>query len=420
MNIDSHAHAHGSPRDRGYTLSSANPVLNNRLPASGGADSDAAPASNSVLISETGQRRFQSYQSHSQSQLQLNLSSAIEAVDINPAAQRSADTILSFINTHLQNLQQSGATSEELEQALKEGLQGFQQGFDEGRQIVRDMGLMSDELQVQLDQTEQLVLAGIESYRQQYLGTEPSSSTAVDSATVVTRSVSAYQQQSYSLASPAGSPGRDSVSALHDSAAVFAASYRREESVDLQLRTQDGDIIRLQFNSRSAGESRGGYNATSQSANFSLTVRGDLDEGELAALTDLLQQVSELSDEFFNGDFDRAFAMALEFEFDSSEFSSLSLDLAKRSRNHVVTNAAGNNGRALGQLAQAGGDAGFNKLLGQLQLLRTLVETFAEPRELFVDLVANQLAQLIAGSTERDGLYGQNDGERTHAINTLS
>lgn len=93
-----------------------------------------------------------------------------------------------------------------------------------------------------------------------------------------------------------------------------ALSAEVKQSSGLVLRTQEGDVVNLSFNSREAysesaqktGYSDGttvqAFSATALAASkYSMTVQGDLNEEELAAIDKLAQAVAPIAQSFFSG-----------------------------------------------------------------------------------------------------------------------
>jgi len=66
-----------------------------------------------------------------------------------------------------------------------------------------------------------------------------------------------------------------------------------------------------------------------QANTFSFSVNGELDKDELKAIGQLIADTNELAEEFFNGDIETAFNQALELGFDEQELSSFALQLTK-------------------------------------------------------------------------------------------
>jgi hypothetical protein len=66
-----------------------------------------------------------------------------------------------------------------------------------------------------------------------------------------------------------------------------------------------------------------------ESSAFSFSVKGDLNQTEVAAIGKLVSDANSLADEFFNGDVESAFNQALEFGFDEQELTGFALHLTR-------------------------------------------------------------------------------------------
>jgi hypothetical protein len=113
--------------------------------------------------------------------------------------------------------------------------------------------------------------------------------------------------------------------------------------MSLELMTKDGDRISLSFKqsaqSSSFSEQQGSSFMTAagfeQGTEWQMDVIGDLDEGEQAALSSLLQGVEKLSHTFFSGDLGGALEQAMQLGFDGNELASMSLNLRQESFSSV-------------------------------------------------------------------------------------
>jgi hypothetical protein len=116
------------------------------------------------------------------------------------------------------------------------------------------------------------------------------------------------------------------------SAGIYAAaSWSRTDSLELQVQTAEGDVVTLNFSqssseSMAAGMLRGAETAvhalawsSEEGAELSLQVEGDLNETERAAIDALADRVSEVADEFLDGDMDVALQMASALSLDGSD-----------------------------------------------------------------------------------------------------
>src|SRR5262249_39274147 len=96
-----------------------------------------------------------------------------------------------------------------------------------------------------------------------------------------------------------------------DPVASESLSYRRSERTAIYVRTQEGDTVRLKIKLRESVQAdatqaeRGDEGATElrlaarTSAKIAVSVDGNLSEAEQAAIASVLDQATDLADEFF-------------------------------------------------------------------------------------------------------------------------
>lgn len=223
--------------------------------------------------------------------------------EVAPGAVTAANNILSFIETQLQYDVADGASLDDLSSRIDAGLEGFLQGFTEAAEILGGEEGMTEGIWQEIGQTKALVLSGIEDLREKYTGERVADEPAASSAQAV-------QSSSYQNAS--------------------------KNSFQFQLVTADGDKVSIRVASVQASiletyldvrENQKGQFQSHQSDRFALDIKGELDEGELAAINDLLSQVGDLAEEFFSGDVESAFQMATELGYDHSEIAQFALNL---------------------------------------------------------------------------------------------
>ena len=136
-------------------------------------------------------------------------------------------------------------------------------------------------------------------------------------------------------------PGLGARSREHVEATGAMAKFRSTQKTEIELVTQDGDRVRLSLKTREGFDARGGslvglqgaaaYAAVSafSETRFRLDVQGSLDEGELAAIREVLGRVDEIASRFYGGDAtDAADAAAL--AFDGAELAGVSFRLSER------------------------------------------------------------------------------------------
>ncbi len=289
-----------------------------------------------------------------------------QAVADAPPKSVAANNILSFISQRLALDAADGASQEEIESRLQAGYEGFLQGYGEAFDELAGAGLLSPEVEEAIAGTKEAVLAGIQELAEQYgvespvengaggnsgsSGAEGVSDEGQSFQTITSQTPAFSSDPASTFAKFAGQivrPGEEFAQLLESSTIDYEQLAARDFS--FKLKTQDGDTVVIKASaargdkvSASAVNYQGDYenyragryeSESFESSRFHLSVEGELDEDELAAINDLLGQVGDLSETFFAGDVEGAFTQALEIGFDESEIAKFSLNL----RQEVVT-----------------------------------------------------------------------------------
>ncbi len=120
-------------------------------------------------------------------------------------------------------------------------------------------------------------------------------------------------------------------------AEVLNVERRTRSSSNIQIRTQAGDVVRINvvdaakfkaedaFSNNEFGEIRETSVSLKERSGLRITVKGDLNDEELAAIEDVFEQASEIAEDFFDGDIEAALAEAQDFGFDSDQLRNVRL-----------------------------------------------------------------------------------------------
>lgn len=139
--------------------------------------------------------------------------------------------------------------------------------------------------------------------------------------------------------------------AIENQIATSASAFSLQASVKqrsiIQIRTQEGDIVRFELRQAErlsvtdmAVENRSGSVslteiAISSRSRFVLTVDGNLNDAELTAIKNVFAQAEKLAEQFFAGDLNAAFEIAAALEFDSEQLARISIKF--RSQQSIST-----------------------------------------------------------------------------------
>ncbi len=291
----------------------------------------------------------------------------VEATTDKISSDQAAGNILRFIQQRLQSDAARGADAETLLKHLAEAEAGFIQGFNEARDQIQAMGLLTDELDEEIGATYDKVSGGIEALRQSLTGEGQ-----------VINSASRLQ---------------------------LSSQIRESRSFSLALTTQDGDQVTIQISRNQSASLSGSFSATEQgrelsigaalssSSAFSLQVEGELDQDELDAINNLLENVDAIATDFYAGNLERAFEQALTLELDPEELSSLNLELSQTRTSEAIAAYQSHSNEYLPQIPP------LTSLLQRVGQLFEEASLFAEPLNL-LEQIGEAVTTLPGGPSD--------------------
>lgn len=336
-----------------------------------------------------------------QTSVQVTLSNSSEQINkkqntITP--EQVANTILNSVTQRIAELKNTGADKETIRDALKDARQGFKQGLKEAKETLKSLGVYDKQQKENLLNIAQRFRAGFKALKSLALNNpeekvnnseanklpDAINSKSVEkietnqnnkvpdtvktipeknsrnSSTTNTNNLSENRSKKASISPDINTPAsvNNNNNLLLNNTRFAFASFERNESIALQLNTQDGDKITLSFSAFIKGDfasssitstnnlfsdlfqlrSNSLFSEATQSTQqlsqffgnteLLINIEGELDEDELTALQDLFSQLSELFNDFFNGSIKDALNQALSLDVDFEEIASLNLDLA--------------------------------------------------------------------------------------------
>ena len=212
------------------------------------------------------------------------------------------EQIWGFASARIATAQANGASDSELESLWQSAEKGVKQGFGEAKDYLDGLSALDDPLTLKINSAFGQII--------DKLGARDLTSVAPSPTAEPIRAESAQQR--------------------------VASQYQyQRQTFALNLTTEQGDQILIRSvaeqESRLEDQQFGRHSSTSwgsrQSNEFSLVIKGDLNEQEAADLDLLLAQVNELAAEFYDGDYDTAFKMATDLNIDGTSLKSLDLSM---------------------------------------------------------------------------------------------
>lgn len=248
---------------------------------------------------------------------------AVQPIEFN--VDEVVDNVLQFVEKRIQQAKSQGASESELNQMYDQARAGVEQGFSEARDVIQSFGKLDDDLSESIDEAEEGIYEGIDDLQE--------SNNRVD--TPVVQNSTPSESDSESVPGTNGLEGLDKLN--------YRAGYAsRTEQFEFELVTQEGDVVSITaYQSQSVAAEQ--YRARGEdgrlqvsafeknySSSFEYVLQGDLNDDEKAAIADLLSQIDQLSTEFYQGDLDKAFDMALQLKGDPDEIARFSLNLSQQ------------------------------------------------------------------------------------------
>ncbi|MEQ5809136.1 DUF5610 domain-containing protein [Alteromonas sp. NFXS44] len=237
-----------------------------------------------------------------------------------------AKNVLRFVGGVIQGAARGGADEEKLGNLFSQAREGVSRGI---AMAEKDLGgLMNDDISTGIDRSRSLIEYRINALESDLLGIQNEDQLAAGGV-----------------------------------ASALNVNSSNSESASLTIRTRDGDEVQLSFESLRAyqyaseqtvaytteqgqgGDGNGYQNVVATDSTsysyfdrqgISFSLKGELDEGELTAIADLVESVNDLADTFFGGDLDKAFEKALELGFDDQELTGYALQLNRTQQTEVV------------------------------------------------------------------------------------
>ncbi|MDO6562038.1 hypothetical protein Q4488_01475 [Amphritea sp. 1_MG-2023] len=186
--------------------------------------------------------------------------------------------------------------------------------------------------------------------------------------------------------------------------ATYSLSERfsRDDSFSLSLTTQDGDQVEITFSSEtgyqadyaqssSAGQQQQRYSIDKgQSSEFGFSVAGELDADEIDAIASLVQELSSLAANFFNGDLQTAMQQVGDLSFDSEHLAQMDLSMQQTIEYRAVEQY-----RTVQSLTDNVPTASENRLMPFVEQLEGVVSRSEATIESASNVSMNLLATLV-------------------------
>lgn len=307
----------------------------------------------------------------------------LDPVDFTP--EKVADRILSFIGAAFSNIDSNDKDGQR--EKLEQARQGVEKGFNDAKEILEGLGVFKDEIANNANKTYDLLQQGLDK-------------------------IAANIESGASI-----------VDGLFGSANQLATDKRAsyELSFDFELTTKDGDTVTIRLNTLEATHeteygresenlSGNAYRSTtlSQSA-YSISIDGQLDDDEVAAIDKLLSDMTTVAEQYFSGETQAALDKITSLGYNTAEIASYALNMKETQQTKATSTY-----QAIGELQN---DKPSRNVLGQvIQPLQDYAGLLTEVNGLFdgsqVDKEKGPFQLLLDHIARLNGLY-ENEEKQT-------
>jgi hypothetical protein len=273
--------------------------------------------------------------------------------------EKIAKNVLKFVGGAIKNAQNKGADEDKLNSLFEQASSGVLKGIKLAEQDLA--GFLNEEITNGISQSKSLIEEGIANLRRDIFNPQPSALSKPTQTSVNSTDVSYEKLESGEL--NIRTRDGDSVKITFEDLEQFELSQRQvqqlaqqaeavvtepvEKNSEPTVATQTATpvtgavevsnvIVKKTEDSQSSTASIEQNTIFYQESTFTFSVKGVLDEDELKAIGQLVADANELAEEFFSGDIETAFNQALELGFDEQELSSFALQLTKFENTAVI------------------------------------------------------------------------------------
>lgn len=225
-----------------------------------------------------------------------------------------AKNVLSFVEGALTSASQSGASQDELNEMLAQARKGVEMGVGAAR---KDLGLdknSDDPLAIGINKAHERINFGLDEFEKSING---ENADRLFSAQSYQSNFSQENNGSINLKTAEGDTVQISFASLK-------AYQEKLNQLDVKQQNEAGDHFTVKQTEYSQ--------AFFQSESFSFSVDGDLNEDELVAIGELVNDAANLASKFYDGNVQAAYQQAQKLGFDEAQISTFSLNLSQQTQ----------------------------------------------------------------------------------------
>lgn len=356
-----------------------------------------------------------------------------------------AENVMHFISSTILDAKRNGASEEELHSMFSQAKEGIEQGFSEAIDELSRGGLLTEDIEQGIQKSYDMLQNGVDQLHRHVFGKEDERTATInavsssmeygkmntgdlvimtndgDEVTLSFESIQAFQQQlEVASANRPAAGGFPEINALQYYESIDAMShgasevYGSNDSGDYYTFSEyhekysaGSEVIALDNGNQGAMIGSMSYQHYESSA-LSFSVKGELDQDELSAISDLVAQLSGVAEEFYSGDVYKAFEMGLAVGYDESELSGFALQLTQVETQVTSVSALSHQPMEIPAEVQAEVPAIAKAVTGVGDMLQTGAANLSDPKsaikEIFNAVVEQSLSlqmELLESTKQR-------------------
>ncbi|MCW8109611.1 DUF5610 domain-containing protein [Alteromonas ponticola] len=232
-----------------------------------------------------------------------------------------AKNVMKFVGNVINGAAKNGASTEKLSELIGQAREGVAKGIAMAEKEIG--GLMNDDIAGGIDRSRSLLGEKLDKLEERLLGPNEANNTRAAQA------VSVGTSESRDGAILIRTKDGDELSLNFESLRQF--QYNQQSMVSIRDNAVEGN------GAGSAGELTDMQSYSfRETAGISFSLKGELDEDEMEAIAELVDQAHDLADTFFSGDMDKAFEQALKIGFNDEELAGFAMQLNHTKQTEVV------------------------------------------------------------------------------------
>ncbi|WP_462183153.1 DUF5610 domain-containing protein [Pseudoalteromonas maricaloris] len=207
--------------------------------------------------------------------------------------------VLDFVQGAVKKAKVDGKNDDELKSMLDGARKGVLQGIDEASEELKGMGAFNSDIEDGIEKSREGIFKGLDDFEKELFEEKSPKALAISAAQFASLS----NQAEYAFTT---AEGDEVVISFSDAYAQGAAA-----SV-----AQKGNDYGMAYGTKSSHE-----------VSFSIKVNGELNEEEQQAINDMMEDIRNVSDSFFGGEYDEAFDLAKSLSLNSNQITNFTMDL---------------------------------------------------------------------------------------------